>query len=389
MTDGTNTVGSRSIDHPPLVEWLDPRRKPPRHKLGLIGLGFLAVLPTLLTPLQALTVASAYFMAMFAMSWDAVSGYTGQISLGHGVFFTAGGYTSTLLNLEFGVDPLLTIPIGVLAAVLAGLLIGIPTLRLRGPYFALVTLIAPLILLRIFVVYSDVLGGTTGLTRPDQLFGLQAGDAIVTYYVAFGLFVVVLVALLAVTRSDAGAVFTAIRQSEEAVSSAGLNPAKFKIFAFTLSAAVGGLAGAAFVHLPIGSPTPSSLLTLFVNVEIIIAAMIGGVGTIVGAAIGGMLLVLLREILSNLAVTVPVLGVSLAEIDTIAFAIVTIGIVYYYPDGLLRSTITLGGRIRDRVASRSNNQSLQSRQQPRKSAALSDETTDEADRKHGGNGNER
>jgi len=389
MTDGTNTVGSRSIDHPALIEWLDPRTKPPRHKLGLIGLGFLAVLPTLLTPLQALTVASAYFMAMFAMSWDAVSGYTGQISLGHGVFFTAGGYTSTLLNLEFGFDPLVTIPFGVLAAVLAGLLIGIPTLRLRGPYFALVTLIAPLILLRIFVVYSDVLGGTTGLTRPDQLFGLEASDAIVTYYVAFGLFVVVLGALLAVTRSDAGAVFTAIRQSEEAVSSAGLNPAKFKIFAFTLSAAVGGLAGAAFVHLPIGSPTPSSLLTLFVNVEIIIAAMIGGVGTIVGAAIGGMLLVLLREILSNLAVTVPVLGVSLAEIDTIAFAIVTIGIVYYYPDGLLRSTITLGGRIRDRVASRSNDQSLQSRQQPRESAALSDETTDEADRKHGGNGNER
>jgi len=389
MTDRTNTERVRSIDRTTFFEWLDPRTKPARHKFGLIGLGFLAVLPTVLTPLQALTVASAFFMALFAMSWDAVSGYTGQISLGHGVFFTAGGYTSTLLNLEFGLDPLLTIPLGVVVAVLAGLLIGIPTLRLRGPYFALVTLIAPLILLRIFVVYSDILGGATGLPRPDQLFGLQAGDAIVTYYVAFGLFVVVLIVLLAVTRSDAGAVFTAIRQSEDAVSSAGLNPAKFKIFAFTLSAAVGGLAGAAFVHLPVGSPTPSSLLTLFVNVEIIIAAMIGGVGTIVGAAIGGMILVLLREFLSNLAVTVPVLGVSLAEVDTIVFAIVTIGIVYYYPDGLLRSTITLGRRIRAWGASKSNDRSRLSRRQPRETAATSEETVNEGNQKHGGNGNER
>lgn len=350
MNTGTDVVTNKGNESTTMLSWFDPRTKPLRHKLGLGGLILLAGLPVALSPLEALTVASAYFFAMFAMSWDAVSGYTGQISLGHGVFFTAGGYTSALLNLEFGLDPLLTIPVGVIVAVIAGLIIGIPTLRLQGPYFSLVTFIAPLIMLRVFIVYSDILGGVTGLSQPEQLFGLESVNAITTYYVAFSLFVIILSVLLAVTRSNAGKVFTAIKENEDAVSSAGLNPAKFKIFAFALSAAVGGLAGAVFVHTPVGSPTPSSLLDLFVNVEIIIAAIIGGMGTIVGAAIGGLCLVLLREFLSSITMSVPLLGVTVAEVDTIIFALLTIGLVYYYPKGLLSGFVVEGRRLQRRFA---------------------------------------
>lgn len=325
------------------VEWLNPLKKPLRHKLGLLCLLVLAVLPVVLTRSEAQTFAFAFFFAMFAMSWDAVSGYTGQISFGHSVFFAVGGYSSALLNLEMGIDPLMAIPVGVIMAAVFGLVIGVPALRLRGPYLSLVTLIAPLILLQVFVVYGDMLGGNTGLDNPDSLFGLGFTDVVPLYYLAFGLFLFVLMILLAVTRSDAGRIFTAIRESEDAVNSAGLNPAKFKIFAFVLSAALGGLAGAVYVHTPLTTPTPDALLAMFLNIEIIIAVIIGGMGSIVGAAAGGIFFVLARYFLEQLNFTVPVLGTPITEVNLLLFALVSLLLVYILPGGLLRGAI-LGGR---------------------------------------------
>jgi branched-chain amino acid transport system permease protein len=325
--------------------FFDPRSLPLRHQLGVLGLVGLAVLPVFLGPLSALTMTSAMFFGMFAMSWDAVSGYTGQISFGHGVFFTVGAYTTTLLNLGFGVPPLLSIPIGVILAAATGVLIGVPALRLRGPYLSLVTLVAPLILLQIFIFRSDIFGGELGLTQPASLLGFAP---YANYYLAFGLFLFVLAVLLAVTRSNAGAVFTAIREDEDAVAAAGLNPAKFKIFAFVLSAAIGGLAGAVFVHTPQGSPRPTVLLSIVVNIEVIIAAILGGMGSIVGAAIGGMFFYLLREWLSDITWVVPGINTPVSEIDFLIFSIITLILLFVLPGGFLRAGITLGRRVLQR-----------------------------------------
>jgi branched-chain amino acid transport system permease protein len=346
MSGNDDVIEQISVESGTLSDWLNPLTKPLRHKLGLVGLLGLAILPVLLTPLQALQIAGAYFFAMFVMSWDVVSGYTGQISFGHGVFFAVGGYASALLNIRMGIDPLLAIPVGVVAAALAGLIIGVPALRLRGPYLSLVTLIVPLIVAQIFNVYSNVFGGTQGLVSPppDRLLGLGSGAPLMTYYVAFALFVVILAVLLAVTRSDAGKVFTAIRESEDAVSSAGLNPAKFKIFAFVLSAAIGGLAGAAFVHT-VGEPTPNALLDLFVSIEIIIAAILGGMGTIVGAAIGGLFFAVFRGVLADLTFQIPVVNATIAEVDLVLFAVLSLLVIYLLPGGLLRGVVLAGQRI--------------------------------------------
>jgi branched-chain amino acid transport system permease protein len=346
MSGSDDVIEQISVESNALADWLNPLNKPLRHKLGLVGLLGLAVLPLLLTPLQALQLAGAYFFAMFVMSWDVVSGYTGQISFGHGVFFAVGGYASALMNLRLGVDPILAIPVGIVAAALAGLIVGVPALRLRGPYLSLVTLIVPLIVAQVFNVYSNVFGGTQGLVSPppDRLLGLGSGAPLMTYYVAFALFVVILAVLLAVTRSDAGKVFTAIRESEDAVSSAGLNPAKFKIFAFVLSAAIGGLAGAAFVHT-VGEPTPNALLDLFVSIEIIIAAILGGMGTIVGAAIGGLFFAVFRGFLGGLTVDIPVLNATIAEVDLVLFAVMTLVLIYLLPGGLVRGGVLAGQRI--------------------------------------------
>ncbi len=324
---------------------LDPRTLPLRHRLGVLGLVGLAVLPVFLGPLGALTMTSALFFAMFAMSWDAVSGYTGQISFGHGVFFAVGAYTTTLLNLGYGIPPLLSIPAGVVLAALAGVLIGVPALRLRGPYLSLVTLVAPLILLQIFIFYSDIFGGELGLSSPQGLLGFAP---YANYYLAFFLFLFILFILLAVTRSNAGAVFTAIREDEDAVAAAGLNAAKFKIFAFVLSAAIGGLAGAVFVHTPQGSPRPSVLFTVVVNIEVIIAAILGGMGTIVGAAIGGMFFYLLSEWLSGVSWIIPVVNAPVSNFDFLIFSIITLILLFVLPGGFLRAGIHLGRRILDR-----------------------------------------
>jgi branched-chain amino acid transport system permease protein len=326
----------------------------PRYQVGSLALVLLALAPFWLRLLlgegqgilAVVTLTTALFFAMFAMSWDVVSGYTGQISFGHALFFGVGGYGSALLNLEFGVPPVVAILLGTTLAALAGVLVGFPALRLEGPYLSLITLVAPLILLQLFIVFSGTFGGELGLPSPEPVLSVSGftGQAIADYYVAFGLFVVILGVLLAVTRSDAGAVFTAIREDEAAVAAAGINPAKFKMFAFVLSAAVGGLAGAVFVYT-VGKPQPSQLLVMSVSVEVIIASIVGGMGTITGAAFGGLFFSLFREWLSTVTTTVPVVNVQVASLDLLLFSLVTLALLFFLPGGLLRWGIEHGRGI--------------------------------------------
>jgi branched-chain amino acid transport system permease protein len=341
MTDDVTTERTTYRD------LLDPSSLALRHRLGIAGLLGLGVLPFGVEPLTVLKLTGALYFAMFAMSWDAVSGYTGQISFGHGLFFGVGGYASALLNLEWGVDPALAVLGGTVAAAIAGVVIGVPALRLEGPYLSLVTLIAPLILLRMFIVFSGTFGGELGLSSPENLLTFESFETAITanYYLAFGLFTFVLLLLLAVTRSDAGSVFTAVREDENAVASVGLNPARFKIFAFVLSAAVGGLAGAAFVHTPVGNPQPSQLIVLTVSIEVIVASVLGGMGTIVGAAVGGLFYFLLRDYLGQITWTVPVLDVPLSELDLFLFALVTLALLFFLPRGIVPWAVRSGRRL--------------------------------------------
>ncbi|WP_430504572.1 branched-chain amino acid ABC transporter permease [Haloparvum sp. PAK95] len=328
---------------------LDPRALPLRQQLGLVGLVGIALLPFGADPLFTLKLIGALYFAVFAMSWDVVSGYTGQISFGHGLFFGVGGYTSALLNLELGLSPWLAVLVGMVLAAVAGVVIGVPALRLEGPYLSLITLVAPLILLQVFIVFSDTFGGELGLSSPESLVAFESFPTTILahYYIAFGLFVGVLAALLAVTRSDAGDVLTAIREDEQAVAAAGLNPAKFKIFAFVLSAAVGGLAGAMFVHTPVGNPQPSQLLVLTVSIEVIIASILGGMGTIVGPAVGGLFFYLFRDFLSGLSWTVPVVGAPVSDLDLLLFSLFTLALLFVLPGGALRWAIRNGRRALD------------------------------------------
>ena len=355
-----------------LRERLDPRTMPLRQRLGVVAFLGLGTIPLVVlgggvgSTTQLFTLMTAMYIAMFAMSWDAVSGYTGEISFGHAMFFAAGGYTSGLLNLELGLSPYIAIPFGVVAAAILGLLIGIPALRLHGPYLSLITLVVPLVMLQIFVIRSDIFGGEIGISNPDNLFqggsvdfastalGVSPFEAqlFLNFYATFLLFAFILGLLLLVTRSDAGQVFTAIREDINAVESVGINPAKFKIFAFVLSGAVGGLAGATFVHTMIGQPQPSQLLDLVVSIEVIIATIIGGMGTITGAAIGGLFFYLAIDFLSGIDTVVPILDHTVGGMDFLIFTVLALVLLFYVPEGMLRWSIIKGRKLQNRIRER-------------------------------------
>jgi branched-chain amino acid transport system permease protein len=315
--------------------------------IGLAVGPFVAGMGTLLL----LQWASAFYFIMFVISWDFVSGTTGQVSFGHTLFFTAGGYTTAMLNLYWGVDPLLGIVAGTCLAALAGLFYAIPALRLGGHYLALFTLLPPLILARLLVIFSDWTGGQGGLPNPDPLVdvGDFAADAVANYYLALGLLVAVFALTWVITRSDTGRIFTAIREDTEAVQSAGFNPAKYKVYSMVLSAVIGGFVGAVFVHTQVGSASPSQLLELTLMLEIILASIIGGFGTITGGLLGGLLIYWGLEFLRGIEFVVPVVETSVGDVASIIFFTILLLLVYFLEEGVLPWSYRIGNRVLTRA----------------------------------------
>lgn len=321
-----------------------------RHVFGALGLVLLAVLPFGIGVLDLLKMITVLYFVMFIISWDFVSGYTDLVSFGHTFFFATGGYTSALLNIEFGISPLIGIPVGVVLAAFGGLLFSIPALRIEGHYLALFTLLPPLILLQIFQLNSDIFGGRRGLQGAELL--VEMGDfnatAMANYYLAFALFLVIFTVAYVITRSDTGAIFKGIREDKLAVSASGHSPAKFKTFAMVVSAAIGGLAGAMFVHTPVGSASPTQLLDLIVMIDILLAAIIGGIGTIVGPAIGGFVFWWVKDFASDIEYTIPVLNAPFARFDVLVFYLITLSILLFIPEGILKKILDIGRSIVDR-----------------------------------------
>lgn len=350
------------------VAALHPRELHVRHAVGLLCLVGLALVPAAVTPSQLIGVIFVVYLMMFTVSWDLVSGYTGQLSLGHAMFFGTGGYSVTILNLQHGFSPVASFVLAVVAAGVLGIVVGAPALRLSGPYLALVTLVVPMIMVQFVKVFSTGLpvlapGGLQGdagfIEEPASIVGLGP-DAVVTvgsfqrwvlaeFYLAFALLLATLVVTIAVTRSTTGAVLEAIREDEAVVAAVGLNPAKYKLFAFTLSGMIGGLAGAGFVLSPAGHTSPEQLLILDLSLQVIVMAVLGGMGTIVGAPLGVLLFAASNELLNEISWVVPVLDIPVAHFEPVPAYLVALGLLYYRPDGVLPMLLEWGDRVGARV----------------------------------------
>lgn len=250
-------------------------------------------LPLLVSTHTLRVIIFANFIAIFAMSWDILSGYTGYISFGHPFLIGIAGYTSAILTHQFAMPLYISMPTAVLLTMLAGSLFFFPALRTRGTYFALVTLAFMEVTYHLVkVVKPDITGGTRGLTGLPLLVTGAVGN----YYLSLYTMLAIGVGLSLLGRSGLGTVFSAIRMDEDALKSAGFNTSKFKLFAFVLSAFVAGTGGVLYTHY-LGSISPRGMFDINFLFTILIAALIGGEQTIVGPILGAYFLTFLLEFL--------------------------------------------------------------------------------------------
>ena len=293
----------------------------------LIAIAVMCVLP-LFVPLSVTRLlVMASYLAIFAMSGDMMSGHTGYISFGHPALIGLAGYVTAFLSHQEGFQPphiilplYVTLPLGVAAAVGGGMLFFLPSMRVRGPYFALVSLAFMEILHRLVIaIRPEFTGGDRGLpNQPAVVIG-----AIPNYYLALGLMFATAIGLWYVSRSNVGNVLKAIRMDEDVVEASGISTYRFKRFAFLLSALTAGLGGVFYTHY-LQSISPRRAFSTIFLLDIIISAVIGGMGTIVGPMFGGYFLTFILEYLR------PYL---FGQWRLLAYALVAIFMVIYRPRG--------------------------------------------------------
>lgn len=254
---------------------------------------FMFVLPAVVTSGTLRIIIFANFLAIFAMSWDILSGRTGYISFGHPFLIGIAGYTTAMLTYHLDTPLYLSIPLAVLATMVGGTLFLLPALRIRGTYFALVTLAFMELMYQLTqVIRPDLTGGTRGLSGIPTL----TTGALPNYYISFSVMFVIGLGLWLLIKTRLGTALSAISMDEDAVKSSGLNTTKLKLFAFMLSAFVAGIGGALYIHY-LGSIAPRGIFDINFLFTILIAALLGGASTIIGPIMGAYFLTFLLEYL--------------------------------------------------------------------------------------------
>ncbi len=293
----------------------------------IIALAVLAIIPFVSPPSLVYLLGLTFIFVVFVVSWDLIAGYAGQINLGHTVFIGIGAYTTALLQTgKIGLPIWATILIGGLTATAFGFLIGAICLRLRGYYLALVTAILPLICIQILNVYSEIFGGYEGI--PLGLDKALAKDPIAEYYIALAFMLACIVAITLLIRSPLGIKLKAIREDEELAEAIGIDVVRYKLIAFCLSAFFAGLAGGVMAHYRI--TVGPDLFDVPLMLTIILAAVIGGLGTIYGPIIGAFTIYLAKTYVFARIVQMLSLNVS----DEIFLYILLIVVILKCPEGI-------------------------------------------------------
>jgi len=290
-----------------------------RWAMVLLALVIAASLPWWVSGYVLGVLTPAFYLAVFAMAWDLLFGFANEVNFGPTFLIGLGAYTAGILDNRLGLPIWACLMAGTLAAVCGGVILALPALRVRGPYFGLTTLVAVLILSNLIVVFADLTGGEIGLTVPDVI----TIDAGVNYWLALGFMVVSGAILLALSRSPMGLILQASGQDPVQAGALGFNVTKHKLAAFTISAFFSGLAGALYVFY-LSTATVGSLVDVTVGVQVIIAAVLGGRRTIVGAALGAIFLVTATEALR-----------PTGELATLIVSAMALLIVLFFPNGFM------------------------------------------------------
>ena len=289
-------------------------------KRALIALGIL-----LLVIIVPLVVQNEYLFnlmilmclySILAHSWNVLGGFCGQISLGHATFFGAGALTFRYLWLS-GVSYYLALPAGALSALILASIIGFPSFKMKGHYFAIGTLALAMILLH---TVQNLLPGVSFITQEC----LDQYNLLTIYYLALGVGVATMLAVWVLSRSKLGLAMVSIRDDEDAAEAIGINTFKYKVISMSISTLIAGFAGGIFAFY-CGTYYYYVPFELGWSFDPLLIAFIGGAGTVVGPVVGAVVFVLLKELFAT----------HLGQVNVLIFGIVFIIVVLFLPKGMV------------------------------------------------------
>ncbi|UCH42004.1 MAG: branched-chain amino acid ABC transporter permease [Gammaproteobacteria bacterium] len=305
-----------------------------RIAFALVGLTVFLLLFPLLDPgafyLHLMILIFMY--AVMSQSWNVIAGLSGQISLGHGMFFGIGAYTSSVLYLQYGLTPWIGLLLGMLICGVIAVMIGIPMLRLSGHYFAIATLLIGIGCQVVFQRWEFV-GAASGLWMPlteeSSWSALQFHHSKAPYYyVFFGFFIVTYLLVWRLGRSKIGFRLRAVRDDAQAAQSLGINVAKYKIIAYAISAIIMAPMGSLFAQY-ILIVDPDRMFNIEISILVLLMTVLGGIGTIWGPLIGVAILIPISEY-SRIY-----LGGTGGAVDLIFYGLILMLICIFRPAGLI------------------------------------------------------
>jgi len=264
----------------------------------------------------------ALLYIIMAQGLNVVAGYAGLLDLGYAAFFAIGAYTTGILMTAYDWPFLLTLPVAAILSAICGVIIGSPTLRLRSDYLAVVTLGFGEII-RITVTNLEITGTATGIFGiPNPvIFGYELSNPMDYYYVILLVAIIVIFVSSRLRTSRIGRAWTYIREDEDAAEAMGIDRVRMKLLAFTIGAIIGGLAGS-FFAVKMGAVAPHSFKVLQ-SIMILLAVVLGGIGSVTGVTIGAIIVIILPELLRDAA-----------DWRFLVFGLVMIIMMLFRPQGL-------------------------------------------------------
>jgi branched-chain amino acid transport system permease protein len=290
------------------------------------------VLPIFVTSRFAVDIFIRILLfAFIGVAWNLMGGYAKQLSLGHAAYFGLGAYTSTILEIRFGISPWLGMLAGGIVAMLASLPIGALCFRLRGPYFAIATIATAQVLMLLFLKFRDFAWGAEGTTIPnfgDAPLMMQFDAKAAYYYVALGLLALGLAITYRIEHSWMGYYLVAIGEDEDAAEAVGVNAPRMKRDIYMISAFLTALAGTFYVQY-IYFIDPATAFSFNISVEAALVSIVGGIGTLWGPVVGTVLLETTSALLQSW------LGSSAGGVQLTVYSLILIAVILWRPSGLL------------------------------------------------------
>ncbi len=270
--------------------------------------------------------------ALMAVAWNITGGYTGQVALGNTVFFGIGAYTSSLLLRDFGVNPWIGMLAGMALSMIAAVVLGYTTFRLRGYYFT-IACIALAEIVSAIVVNTRRLGGAVGVTVPIREaslinFQFHGTNKAPYYYTILTFLAIALLVVYKMERSKLGYYFRAIREDEDGARALGVNAAQYKLIAFMRSALFTSMAGTFYAQY-VMFIDPMSVLAQPVSVSMCLMAVLGGLGTLWGPVLGALTLIGISE------ATRVTLGGTGQAVDLMLYGLLVMLFAVFQPKGLM------------------------------------------------------